>query len=78
MPIGVRQLDADGDGTQDVSFAAGDKATPIMTVTVTAPNPPDDPTILLNVRVDASWYGVGGTRTANIESFVSNRTGYGG
>jgi len=71
------RLDTDGDGVQDLSFVAGDQATPILNVTVEAPAAPADPGDVLVVQVGASWYGVGGDRTNSISSLVANRSGYG-
>lgn len=71
-------LDLDGDGEQDVSASPGDSDTPVFAVTITAPDPPGNPNVLLEVTVTATWYGVGGMRTRTIQGLVGNRTGYGG
>lgn len=71
-------LDNDGDGAQDLSFAPGDAVTPIIQVTVAAPGAPASADDIVQVVVRASWYGVGGNRTANLTSFVANRGGFGG
>lgn len=70
-------LDLDGDGEQDVSASAGDSDTPVFAVTIRAPDPPGDPNVLLEVTVNASWYGVGGIRTRTVQGLVGNRTGFG-
>lgn len=75
---GEFSLDLNGDGEQDVSAAAGDSDTPIFTVTITAPDPPNDPNVLLQVTVQANWFGVGGARTRTVSGLVGNRTGFGG
>ena len=71
------QLDVDGDGTQDVSFTAGDQNTPVISVTIEVPDPPGDPNVLLQATVTANWYGAGGNNTRSISSLIANRTGYG-
>jgi hypothetical protein len=71
-------LDNDQDGDQDVPFAAGDSVTPVMRLRVTAPATPGDPSLLLEVEVTATWYGVGGQRTRNASTLVANRSGFGG
>lgn len=71
-------VDADNDGTQDLSRTPGDRNTPILTVVITAPAPTNDRKKLLEVDVSASWYGIGGQRTASISTLVANRNGYGG
>lgn len=69
-------LDADQDGVQDLSYAIGDAVTPILSLTVTSPIDPGDPTILVQVDVSATWYGVSGNRTKTLGMLVSNREGY--
>jgi Prokaryotic N-terminal methylation motif len=71
-------LDLNGDGEQDVSQTAGDQDTPVLTVNVVAAEPTDDPNVLVEVTISATWYGVGGQRTRTIRGFVANRTGYEG
>ncbi|MBI4882181.1 MAG: type II secretion system protein [Planctomycetes bacterium] len=71
-------LDNDNDGIQDLSFAAGDQATPVIQVTVSPPDAPADSSDIVQVLVSATWYGVGGARSTSISSFVANRSGYGG
>jgi hypothetical protein len=71
-------LDNDGDGIQDLSFAAGDKTTPIIQVAIAVPDPPGDADVMLQVVVTATWYGIGGNRSRSLSTFVANRVGYGG
>ena len=70
-------LDNDGDGTQDVPFEPGDSATPVLTLRITAPDPPSDPARLLMIEVSASWWSLGGKRSRAMSVLVANRTGYG-
>lgn len=69
-------IDANGDGIQDLSFAAGDQKTPILTVKFSAANPPNDATELIQVDITAQWYGVGGKHSSTLQSLVANRTGF--
>lgn len=71
-------LDLDLDGAQDLPFAPNDSETDVLSVVVTAPDPPADGNVLLQVTVTARWYGVGGQRTWSDSVLVANRTGYGG
>lgn len=71
-------LDLDLDGAQDLPFAAGDADTDVLAVEVTAPDPPGDANVLLQVRVTARWFGIGGSRTWSDSVLVANRSGYGG
>ena len=71
------RLDSDGDGIQDLSFSAGDQATPVLNVTVQAPIAPADSDDLLVVQIDAQWYGIGGNRTRTLGCLVANRSGFG-
>lgn len=70
-------IDTDGDGVQDLSAAPDDNETPILRVTVRETDAGLDPSIMVQVDVDATWYGVGGTRTRTVSSLVANRRGYG-
>lgn len=71
-------LDEDGDGVQDVSAAAGDDETPVLSVAVSAAPPYFNSERLLQVVLTANWYGASGNRTLSLETLVSNRSGYDG
>ncbi|MFG0318854.1 MAG: prepilin-type N-terminal cleavage/methylation domain-containing protein [Planctomycetota bacterium JB042] len=68
-------VDADGDGIQDLSGTKEMAATPILEVTVTEDGA-HDPDDLVRVSLTATWYGIGGVRTRNLDAFVANRRGF--
>ncbi len=71
-------LDADGNGEQDLCFAAGEPDAPILRVSVRRMSDAVAPMDAVRVSVDATWYGVGGNRNRSESMLVANRLGYEG